>query len=345
MDKFLFSKVGGSANNPVPLSIIHSFKRMRHFQPFSAVVAALKDSSFLELTDEDTAVRRREPLPLPSLSAGDVDDNGEAVVKVFEDRAIPRSIYAKGFGEEVPSTQFDIEAFFAEFGPTNAIRLRRSDTKNFKGSVFVEFASEELQQKFLALDPKPKYKGRELNIMSKKVYCDGKVADIKSGRIKPNNRSFRDNRGKRKRDDEDDRDWRERRDEDRRHEFRDRRGGGRRRGSPDYNRGGRHRDGEKSKDQATRDALAQAREVVEKESKTAEADKREAIDEGKAEANAEAKPEAGSKGAPTAATNGTATGDTATEKGVATKKRARDENAEAAAPAAKKVDTKTELST
>ena len=236
MDKFLLSKVGGSKNNPVELSVIHSFKRMRRFQPFEAIVEALRESTFLELTDNDTCVRRKVPLPA-SLDSGPTPE----AIQVFEDRSMPRSIYAKGFGEEEPSTQFDIEAFFARYGPTNAIRLRRQESKIFKGSVFVEFATEELQQNFLSLDPKPKYKGKELSIMSKKVYCEGKVADIKAGRIKPNDRhvrkNYRDGRPcqeKRKRDNEDDRDWRERREEDRRNGFRDDRRGGRRRGSPDY---------------------------------------------------------------------------------------------------------------
>ena len=224
MDRFLLSKVGGSANNPVEIKILHSFKRMRHFQPFEAIVSALKDSTVLNVTDNDTCVKRKEPLPeIPN------DGSDPQVVRVFEDRAMPRSVYVKGFGEEVPSTQFDIEAFFAPYGPTNAIRLRRSDSRLFKGSVFAEFATEDLQRAFLALDPKPKFKGQDLQTMSKKEYCDGKVEAIKEGKIKPHAnkfaKSWKDN--KRKRDDEDDRDWRERREEDRRSGFK---AGGRRGG-------------------------------------------------------------------------------------------------------------------
>jgi lupus La protein len=199
---------------------------MRHFQPFSAIVDALRDSTFLELADDDTAVRRRKAWE-PT-----VDNTA----------AMRRSIYAKGFGEEVPSTQFDIEAYFAEFGATNEVRLRRSEEKIFKGSVFVEFETEELAAAFLEQENKPKYKGNDLQIMSKKEYCDKKSEDIKAGKIKPNT-SYgkggkpydRDRRGdsKRKRDDEDDRDWRTRRDEDRKRGYGDdkRRGGDRRRGA------------------------------------------------------------------------------------------------------------------
>ncbi|KAK2748083.1 hypothetical protein FQN55_004634 [Onygenales sp. PD_40] len=193
MDKFLLSKVGGSENRPVELSILHSFKRMRRFQPFSAVVEALKYSELLELTNDNTCVKRKVPLPETVKEAPDA-----SAVKIFEDKAMHRSIYAKGFGPEEPSTQFDIEAFFTPYGPTNAIRLRRTHDKIFKGSVFVEFDSEETQKAFLALDPKPKWKGTtELLIKSKKDYCDEKVKEIEAGRLKPNERNSRGRGGHR----------------------------------------------------------------------------------------------------------------------------------------------------
>jgi lupus La protein len=227
MDKFLLSQVGGSKNLPVDLKIIHSFKRMRHFQPFPAIIAALKESKILELTDDDTKVKRKEPLS----DKIDPEEMNPESVKVFEDRAMPRSVYVKGFGEEDSKTQLDIEAFFADYGQYNAIRLRRANDKVFKGSVFVEFDSEETQKKFLELDPKPQYKGKDLQIMSKNDYCSKKVEDIKSGKVKPSGREPYRGRGgyqnKRKRDDEDDRDWRERREDDRKNGFRDSRRGGR----------------------------------------------------------------------------------------------------------------------
>ena len=241
MDKFLLEQTGGSENKSVKVEVLHSFKRMRRFQPFAAIVNALKDSTFLEVVDDDTAVRRKIPISINP-------DDHEAV-KVFEDLTMPRSVYVKGFGDEVPSTQFDIEAFFTQYGPTNAIRLRRNDEKIFKGSVFVEFTNEEQQQTFLALDPKPKWKGSDLKIMSKKEYCEQKVEDIKSGKIKPNRGYDRDMRNpyrsdrrhgdqKRKRNDDDDRDWRVRRDEDQKRGYRDDKGrrnhrGGDRRGGRD----------------------------------------------------------------------------------------------------------------
>lgn len=223
MDNFLLKKVGGSANHAVDLSLLHSFKRMRRFQPFSAIVEALKSSTTLELVENDTQVRRKVPLPE---SVNDFLDPN--VVKVFENEAMSRSVYVKGFGEEGPTTQFDIEAFFAPHGPTNAIRLRRANDKTFKGSVFVEFDSEETQKKFLSLDPAPKWKGADLVIKSKKDYCDEKVRDIESGKIKPSGRNNHGGRGRGRNDrgrgrgdrNRDDRDWRERRKNDQKRGFR-----------------------------------------------------------------------------------------------------------------------------
>jgi lupus La protein len=266
-DKFLLETVGGSKNHPVPLTTLHKFKRMQHFKPFEAIVEAMKDSDFLDLVQEDgqpPSVRRKEPLP----EALDNGPNPDAV-RIFEDKAMPTSVYAKGFGEEERGTQLDIEKFFEAYGPVKAVRLRRSEDKMFKGSVFAEFATTELLEKFLALDPKPQYNGKDLQIMSKKQYCDQKVKDIEAGKIKPNKpydkplgnrRGYegrdRDFKRKRDRNDDDDRDWRTRRDEEHKNNFRDdKRGGGRdrdrddRRGrGPGYGAGRPRNDREVEKD-------------------------------------------------------------------------------------------------
>ncbi|KAI9780404.1 MAG: hypothetical protein M1816_002862 [Peltula sp. TS41687] len=184
-DKFLMEKVGGISNHPIDIKLIHNFKRMRHFQPYTAVVAALKDSQILEVTENEQ----------------------------------------KGFDDETPTTQFDIEAFFKPCGPINAIRLRRTVTNIFKGSVFVEFADEALQQAFLAMDPKPQWKGKDLLIESKKDYVDRKAADIAAGRIprpKPNPRYAYEDRSNKGIDQND---WKKRREEDSKNGFKDNRGG------------------------------------------------------------------------------------------------------------------------
>lgn len=210
---------------------------MRHFKPHSAIIAALKESKTLNVVENDSCIQRKEALPVDF-----THKSMNEIVQVHEDEAMSRSIYAKGFGEEKTSTQFDIEAFFAEHGSTNSVRLRRTYDKKFKGSVFVEFDSEETQQAFLALDPKPKWQGAELVIKSKKQYCDKKVEDIKNGLVKPNThwRLYPGDNPKsgQQREKEDDRNWKDRRNEDQKGGFQDKRGGGRK-GFGSSGRGGR----------------------------------------------------------------------------------------------------------
>ncbi|RYO74907.1 hypothetical protein DL764_010651 [Monosporascus ibericus] len=237
-DNHLWTKVGGEENKPVPLSEICSFKRMHRFKPYSAVVAALKDSKFLVVEGEEGSetIRRKHPYDASKRQ------------KVEE-----RSIYAKGFGKEEPSTQFDIEAFFAQYGPFNSVRLRRADNKVFKGSVFVEWADKDTADKFLALDPAPKWKDHPLLILSKQEYMRQKSEDIRNGNKDPNGsrrfqkdsqRGGRGGRGRGRggfRGDSDD--WKKRREEDQKNGFGDRRGGRDQRGrGRGRGRGGRGRD-------------------------------------------------------------------------------------------------------
>ncbi|KAL2159953.1 hypothetical protein VTH06DRAFT_2086 [Thermothelomyces fergusii] len=172
-DKFMWESTGGAENRPMPLKTIASFKRMRQFQPYSAIVAALRESDFLvvEGADGEETVKRKTPY-VSSTEA--------------QKARLAASVYAKGFGDEEPSTQFDIEAFFSKYGHVKHVKLRRTAEELFKGSVFVEFASAEEADAFVKLDPKPSWKGHELLIMKKKDYLDEKTRQIKAGEIEPN---------------------------------------------------------------------------------------------------------------------------------------------------------------
>jgi lupus La protein len=154
---------------------------MQHFQPYSAVLAALRDSQVLDVVN-DSEIKRKTPLKLQE------NMSREQNIEYFENEATKRSIYAKGFGEETSTTQLDVENFFKPYGPINSVRLRRSyPDREFKGSVFVEFETTTLMQEFLDLENKPKWKDTdELLIKSKADYCQEKIEDIKSGKIKAN---------------------------------------------------------------------------------------------------------------------------------------------------------------
>lgn len=162
-DRFLFTTAAAN-DGWVPISTIACFSRMRRFKPFTAIVDALKQSKeLLEVNEGNELVRRKIPLAAPG-------------PKQIEN-AFMRSIYAKGFGEETDTTQFDLETFFESFGAVRQVRLRRSDDKKFKSSVFVEFENMDDAVAFLALEPKPKFQDVELLTMSKKSYVDMKAAE------------------------------------------------------------------------------------------------------------------------------------------------------------------------
>lgn len=242
----MWETAGGSENKPIPVKTIHSFKRMRSFQPYSAVVAALKESSFLEISGEE----------------------GEEVIKrkvaykpqpAFKAKAEAATVYVKGFGDEAPDTQFELEAFFAKFGEVKAVKLRRTNENLFKGSVFVTFADEETAKNFLKLDPAPKWKDHDLKIMSKHDYCQEKNDLIRQGKIEPSSNgakkfyegrdASRGGRGRGRGGQNGSDDWKQRRENDQKNGFRDRRDGGRGgrggrgRGRGGRGRGGRDRDG------------------------------------------------------------------------------------------------------
>ncbi|PNP47246.1 hypothetical protein TGAM01_v205452 [Trichoderma gamsii] len=249
-DKFMWETCGGSENKPMPIEKIHSFKRMRIFQPYSAVVAALKESKFLEVSGEEgkEVVKRKVPYkPVPASKA----------------KAEAATVYVKGFGDEQPDTQFELESFFTQFGEVNGLKLRRTNESLFKGSVFVTFADEETAKNFLALDPAPKWKEHDLKIMSKHDYCEEKSDLIKQGKLVPSattQKKFYEGRdfGKKNTRSGDKDDWKKRRDQDQKSGFRGGRGG-RGRGRGGRGRGGRdggRRDRDSNRQEKPVDAAA-----------------------------------------------------------------------------------------
>ncbi|QUC16692.1 uncharacterized protein UV8b_00933 [Ustilaginoidea virens] len=242
-DKFMWESCGGSENKPMAISTLHSFKRMRTFQPYSAVVAALRDSKVLEVSGEEGSevVKRKTPYKPAA--------EGKAKIEAA-------TVYVKGFGDENPDTQFDLESFFAQFGEVKGLKLRRTNEGLFKGSVFVTFADQELAKKFLDSDPKPTWKGNDLKIMSKKAYCEEKSELIRQGKIEPNatqprkfyeGKDFSGNKKKGRNGGggggggQDD--WKKRRENDQKNGFRGGRGRGRGRGGRGRGGGRGGRDG------------------------------------------------------------------------------------------------------
>ncbi|CAG9939119.1 unnamed protein product [Clonostachys rosea f. rosea IK726] len=221
-DKFMWEQCGGEENKPIAVKKIHSFKRMRSFQPYSAVVAALRDSSLLDVEGEEGEETLKRKVPYKPMGA----------VKAKTEAA---TVYVKGFGDETPTTQYDLEVFFSKFGDIKGIKLRRTNEDFFKGSVFVTFADEEAAKAFVGLNPAPKWNDHDLKIMTKHAYCQEKNELIRQGKLEPNStnpKKFYEGklgggrgRGNDRNGPRDHDDWKKRRDYDQKNGFRNGRGG------------------------------------------------------------------------------------------------------------------------
>ena len=78
----------------------------------------------------------------------------------------------KGFGDETPSLQIDLEAFFRGFGDLEVLRLRRTPTGLFKGSVLATYKSKSSADKFLS-EPQ-EWDGNLLEAKTKTVWIQEK---------------------------------------------------------------------------------------------------------------------------------------------------------------------------
>ncbi|KAL5116155.1 hypothetical protein ACEQ8H_005931 [Pleosporales sp. CAS-2024a] len=180
-DEHLFSELGGPLNRPVSIKHIADFKRMRRFRPYSAIVSALRESKDLVVVDDGEyngtgkeAVKRKEPITVPT-EEGDEERKPSTLdlfyrLKKASSNKLETSVYAKNFGNPDEAGQIALEQFFRPYGAVMVRKRRDHDDGAWKGSVFVEFDSEDSQKQFLALDPKPKFNGNELCIMGKKEY-------------------------------------------------------------------------------------------------------------------------------------------------------------------------------
>ncbi|CAN9176682.1 unnamed protein product [Alternaria alternata] len=121
---------------------------------------ALRESNDLDVVDDgeyskagSEAVKRKEPLSVPTKESD--EKNPPTTEELFyrlknnSSNNMERSAYVKGFV---------------------MVRKRRENDGAWKGSVFVEFDSEDSQKQFLELDPTPKFNGNDLVTMGKKEY-------------------------------------------------------------------------------------------------------------------------------------------------------------------------------
>lgn len=74
-DLFLLQCCGGRENLPVSLSRVCGFKKMRGFKPRSAIVAALRKSTFLVVSEDGKTIWRKVPFQGPCLLDPDFDND------------------------------------------------------------------------------------------------------------------------------------------------------------------------------------------------------------------------------------------------------------------------------
>ncbi|KXZ51968.1 hypothetical protein GPECTOR_11g90 [Gonium pectorale] len=168
-DKFLKERMAEDPNGYVKLNIIIAFQRMRDLlkvtssEPdqvpadvVSRVADVLAGSASLVLDESKTKLKRKTPL-----------EDEAAIAKAIDSR----SLYVRPF--PVDTTVDAITEFFNGHAAVNCVRMRRHmKSKMFKGSVFVEFASEELAEKVLGSSLE--YAGAPLRLQKKAAYLDSK---------------------------------------------------------------------------------------------------------------------------------------------------------------------------
>lgn len=164
-DKFLLAETRKNSDGWVPINTIASFARMKKLsQDLSVITEALqsKVDGMLEVDDTKTQVRRRTPIP--------------------EDRdSMSRTVYLKHFPKEASLDDIQTCLHEQDISPL-VVRMRRFlQSKDFRGSVFVELASEEAVND--VMNKQLSYKGNKLSVETKAQYLQRKNDErVKGGK-------------------------------------------------------------------------------------------------------------------------------------------------------------------
>jgi len=167
-DKFLKEIVSKSEEGWCPIDTIASFQRMKNItEDLSVVVAALKESKCLTVSEDDKNLRRNDPVPEGKIDSTD------------------RSVYMKGFPEDasLESVQEFVEKHLAEGDKLLCTRLRRfkggDNDKSFKGSVFLELNNAEAAGRLVAkADLKFTEASEAMDVQMKSDYFAKKKSEI-----------------------------------------------------------------------------------------------------------------------------------------------------------------------
>jgi lupus La protein len=139
-DKFLKNE-GIKDDGWIPLSILTTFKRLQSLTTdFKTIMNALKKSlsGLLELNETEHKIRRHPNRQLP---------NSQAELELSLRN---RTVYVKGFPTTEDVTLDKLLQFFEKYGSTDNIQMRKQfKSKDFNGSVFVVFPTDEKTREFI----------------------------------------------------------------------------------------------------------------------------------------------------------------------------------------------------
>lgn len=133
-DKFMMAKATEN-DGAIPIQILLTFKRLKAMNPtIDHIKEAVKESDIVEV--EENALRKVQT---------------QAFKDYLNDKEISKRIlYMKGFSSTLELD--DIKEILKEHCNPVKITLRRNERREFKGSCFVEFASQEEAERVLEME-------------------------------------------------------------------------------------------------------------------------------------------------------------------------------------------------
>ncbi|XP_028991864.1 lupus La protein [Betta splendens] len=152
----------------VPLETMLKFNRLKSLTTESSIIVASLQKSktgLLELSEDKTKVRRSLNKPLP-----EVNDE-------YKDALKHKSVYIKGFPLNI--TLDEILEWLNDKGAIENIQMRRNLQRQFKGSVFICFDTEESSKKFLERSDIKTFKDNEMLVLSREDYHAKKAEERK----------------------------------------------------------------------------------------------------------------------------------------------------------------------
>nr|XP_020452001.1 lupus La protein [Monopterus albus] len=179
-DKFLKEQVQLD-DGWVTLETMIKFNRLKTLTTDSSViVAALQKSKtgLLEISEDKTKVRRSPNKPLP-------EQNDE-----YRDALKQKSVYIKGF--PLNTTLDEIQEWLNGKGAIENIQMRRTLLRQFKGSVFICFDTEESSKQFLQRSDIKSFKDNEMLVLSREDYHAKKLEERKQSRAETKSKAKRE---------------------------------------------------------------------------------------------------------------------------------------------------------